>query len=250
MQIIEKEKLEHELEISRQMQLSILPEVLPKPTNSNFGAKMVPARAVGGDFYDVIPLPNHRYGIVLGDVSDKGVPASLFMALSYSLVRAESQRSDSPEEVLQMVNKHLLEINASEMFVTLVYGIYDDKAGVFDYARAGHPAPLLIDEDCTPSELEMKLGQPLGLIDNPAIDTNQFEIPTGGLMLLYSDGLSEATNSLQAIFGAANITKAIAGCSGRNAQEVCDFLWQQVKDFSPQDALHDDFAVVAVRHTG
>jgi len=246
-QIIEKEKLEHELEISRQMQLSILPDILPATQNSDFGAMMIPARAVGGDFYDIIPLSDGRFGIVVGDVSDKGIPASLFMALSYSLVRAESQRYTSPEEVLIRVNQHLIDINASEMFVTMVYGIYDDQTGLFTFARAGHPAPLTIDADCVQQKILMHLGQPLGLMQDPILDTNQLVIPPGGLMLIYSDGLSDATNSLQSIFGSENINQAIAACKGKNAQEVCNYMWQRVTEFTDNAPQHDDFTVVAVR---
>src|SRR5512137_1482181 len=108
---------------------------------------MVPARAVGGDFYTFFSLPKDQVGIVVGDVSDKGVPAALFMALSYSLIRAEAVRTRSPVRALQLVNEQLLQMNSSCMFVTLVYGILDCTSGDFHFARAAHPSPFLLNEE-------------------------------------------------------------------------------------------------------
>jgi sigma-B regulation protein RsbU (phosphoserine phosphatase) len=122
-QIIEKEKLEHELEIARQIQTSFLPNTMPRHPRLDFGALMIPARAVGGDFYDLIPLKGGRFGLVVGDVSDKGVPAALFMALTYSLLRVEAMKSGSLENILHQVNRYLVDLNVSNMFVTVLFGI-------------------------------------------------------------------------------------------------------------------------------
>jgi phosphoserine phosphatase RsbU/P len=246
-QVIEKEKLEHELEISRRIQRSILPQEIPHSMGVDYGAMMQPARAVGGDFYDFIRLPDGRMGIVLGDVSDKGVPASLFMAVSYSLVRAESHRYHEPQEVLIQVNQHLLEINAADMFVTLVYGILDEDAGTFDYARAGHPAPMILNAHCNPVEVHSGLGQPLGVLEMPSLDVQHVVIPDGGMVLIYSDGLSEAIDFKDEFFGAERISQALSQCKAASAQEICAFLWTQVNAFSPNLLQHDDFTVVAIR---
>jgi serine phosphatase RsbU (regulator of sigma subunit) len=117
---------------------SVLPETLPDLPGYEFGALMIPARAVGGDFYTFFQLPKNRLGIVVGDVSDKGVPAALFMALTYSLIRAEAVRTSSPVQAFRKVNQHLLQMNSSSMFVTMVYGILDCGNGEFRFARAGH----------------------------------------------------------------------------------------------------------------
>ena len=146
-QIIEKERLERELEISGEIQQSILPEKLPSIPGFEFGALMIPARRVGGDFYTFFKMGKNRLGIVVGDVSDKGVPAALYMALSYSLIRAEAIRTESPVQALRKVNHHLLQMNTSYMFVTLVYGILDFSSGDFHFARAAHPSPFLLDAD-------------------------------------------------------------------------------------------------------
>ncbi len=145
-QIIEKEKLEHELELSSQIQQSILPRSLPRRRGFDFGALMIPAHAVGGDFYTFLSLDKNHMGIVVGDVCDKGVPAALFMSVVYSLIRVEARNSKSPVKVLRQVNRHLLNMmNNSSMFVTLIYGVLNCENGHFHYARAAHPTPILLD---------------------------------------------------------------------------------------------------------
>ena len=126
--------LEEEMEIARHTQQSILPDKLPHHPGYDFGSLIIPACAVGGDFYDFIPLDSGRLCIVIGDVSDKGLPAALFMALTFSLVRAETRRTDSPYQALQSVNRYLLNMNASGMFVTLLYCILDFKTGMLSFS--------------------------------------------------------------------------------------------------------------------
>mgnify|MGYP003375831754 CR=1 FL=1 len=141
-QIVEKERLERELQLAREMQENILPREMPLLPGYDFAALMVPARAVGGDFFDFIPLHGGDLGIVVADVSDKGMPAAIFMGLTRSLVRAEASRGVFPAEVLRRVNEHLVDMNASGSFVTVLYGILHARTGEFLYARAGHELPL------------------------------------------------------------------------------------------------------------
>jgi len=139
-----------------------------------------------------IMLDDSHLGIVVGDVSDKGVPAALFMSMTYSLVRAEASRNVSPAQTLQAANRHLLAMDVSAMFVTALYGILDCATGEFTYARAGHPFPLVLDHAAQPVESGTGLGQPLGLIDDPVLDVRTVAIPPGGSMLVFSDGLAES----------------------------------------------------------
>ena len=147
--LIEKERLERELEIASKLQLSILPQSLPVYPGLDLGALMVPAELVGGDFYDFIPLGPDRLGVVVGDVCNKGIPAALFMTLSYTAVRSEALRYPDPGAALQAVNRRLIELNANDMFVTLLYGIIDMNSRRFTYARAGHPYPLILDQQAS-----------------------------------------------------------------------------------------------------
>ena len=140
--LIEKEKMERELEVARGIQQSMVPRKLPQLSGFDFGARMMPARAVGGDFFDFIPLSGSALGIVIGDVSDKGVPAALFMALTSNLLRAEARRTNSAGDALRHVHRQLLEINDSGMFVSLLYGVLNGTTREFRYARAGHELPF------------------------------------------------------------------------------------------------------------
>jgi phosphoserine phosphatase RsbU/P len=248
-QIIEKEKLEKELEISRQIQQSILPESLPTPVGYEFGALMIPARAVGGDFYTFFKLPHNHLGIVVGDVSDKGVPAALFMALSYSLIRAEAVRSRSPVQAFRKVNHHLLQMNSSSMFVTLVYGILDCNSGDFHFARAAHPSPFLLDGNGCQEEVPVAFAQPLGLFDDPPSDEQFIHLPPGGTLLLYSDGITETMDAKGDEFGLNSLYQTMAANRTLPAQEICDQLWQDVQAHGGDTPQQDDFTTVVIKRS-
>jgi phosphoserine phosphatase RsbU/P len=245
-QMIEKERLERELEIARHIQTSILLQDMPSFPGYSLGALMYPARAVGGDFYDFIPLKDGKWGVVIGDVSDKGTPAALFMALTYSLLRATARRMDHSEETLQEVNTLLNEMNSSGMFVTLVYGILDPSTGEFCYARAGHTHPLILNEEGNRVTLPAKTGQPLGLFDTPLLDVQTTILPPGGVILMYSDGLSEAENHLGQVYDDNRLIQLINEQPAQKAQALCGRIWIDVKNFAGESIQHDDFTVVAV----
>lgn len=246
-QIVEKEKLEHELEIARQIQNSILPQSLPHHTGFDFGALMIPARAVGGDFYDFIPLGRNKLAVVVGDVSDKGVPSALFMAVCYSLVRAEARRFSSLRKVIQAVNNLLLEINGSGMFVTLLYGVLDYATHQFNYVRAGHPCPIILDERGCQIKLAPGLGQALGLFEEPLIDEQTINLPAGGTLLIYSDGMSEAIDEGGRDFGLAGVRAALSVGWKAPAQKVCQQMWERIMAYSGSLPQFDDVTLVCIR---
>ncbi len=246
-QIVEKERLERELEIARQIQVSVLPPAMPQPPGFETGARIVPARAVGGDFYDVIPLGGQRLGIVVGDVCDKGVPAALFMMRTYSLLRAKAGRSNSPAQVLREVNKHLVSRNPSGMFVTLLYGILDVSTGRFVYARAGHPCPIVLDGSSQPVAIPVAAGQPLGMWDLPKLDEQAVVIARGGMVVLFSDGLSETLEDQAEERRLERLCSRLAGRPDATAQRVCDWLWQEVVACSSAQQRDDFVAVVFKR---
>mgnify|MGYP003933733199 CR=1 FL=1 len=245
--MIEKEKLEHELKIAGEMQRNILPEGLPKYMGWDFGAMMIPARQVGGDFYDFIPLDEHQIAIVIGDVCDKGMPAALFMALTYSLVRAEAHRHENPSSILQAVNRHLLQINRSDMFVTLLFGILNTQSRAFDYARAGHTTPLVLDNHVQVIKLPFSLGQPLGIFDKFAIDTGGFILPDRGSLIIYSDGLSETIDDNLELPRLPQLCAKLIREDQLSAQALCDHLWRTVGGSVNHSQIKDDFTVVVIR---
>jgi serine phosphatase RsbU (regulator of sigma subunit) len=246
-QIIEKERLEKELEISGQIQQSLLPKKLPVIPGYQFGALMVPAQAVGGDFYMFIKLGKDRLGLVVGDVSDKGVPAALFMALTYSAIRLEAVRHESPVQVLRNVNRHLLQMNSAGMFVTLVYGILDCANGDFHFARAGHPSPYLLDGKGQVMEVPVSSGQPLGLFAELPIDEQNISLQPGGSLLLYSDGLSETKDIDGIDFAADSLYRSMRAIHTRPAKMMCEHLWQDVQTHGQGLPQQDDFTVLVVK---
>jgi sigma-B regulation protein RsbU (phosphoserine phosphatase) len=208
---------------------------------------MVSARFVGGDFFTYFKLGRDRLGLVVGDVSDKGVPAALFMALTYSLMRAEAMRTSSPVLALRKVNHYLLEMNSQSMFVTLVYGILDCGSGDFHFARAGHPSPYLLDGEGRLVDIPVSPGQPLGLFDDLPIDEQRITLPPGGTLLLYSDGVSETKDTLGNDFAPEHLYQSMAVNCMRPALEICEQLWADVQEHGRGLPQQDDFTTVVVK---
>jgi phosphoserine phosphatase RsbU/P len=246
-QILEKERLEKELEISGQIQQSLLPRKTPTIPGYELGALMLPAHFVGGDFYTYFKLGPDRLGLVVGDVSDKGVPAALFMALTYSLLRAEAVNTRSPVQVFRKVNRQLMQMNASNMFVTLVYGILDCASGDFHFARAAHPSPYLLDAAGRRVDVPVSSGQPLGLFDNLPIDEQRLTLLPGGTLLLYSDGVSETKDILGTDFAPDLLYQSLAANRTRPARAICEQLWLDVQAHGRGLPQQDDFTSVIVK---
>ena len=246
-QIIEKEKLERELEVARQIQMSILPSRLPEIPCFDFGAQVIPMSAVGGDFFDFISLGNNTLGIAVGDVADHGVPAALFMALSVTLLRVEADRSTSPGEVLRSVNRHLLEMDITSMFVTLLYGILDCSTHEFRYARAGHEPPLLLNASGEMIERDHGVGQPLGLFPDPIFDQQSISLPPESLLLIYSDGVTDATNVEGKFLGLEGLQGLLHQGIHASAQEICAEVLVSLAEYRGATIQHDDVTLLTLK---
>jgi serine phosphatase RsbU (regulator of sigma subunit) len=246
-QIIEKEKLERELQLAAEIQMSLLPHTLPQLKGFSFGAKMVPARAVGGDLYDFIPLSDDATAIVIGDVSDKGVPAAIFMAQTHALLRSEARSGRSPRETLERVNKYLLEMNAAGLFVTVLFGILERGSHEFHYARAGHELPIIRKPDGDIYNPPQGQGAPLGLFDFVLLDEGVVTLPPQSTMLLVTDGVTEALNSEREQFGVERIHELLAAAVHTSAQTLCNEFLDSVADFRGDAPVHDDITLVAIR---
>jgi sigma-B regulation protein RsbU (phosphoserine phosphatase) len=212
-----------------------------------FSAHMIPAKSVGGDFFDFIPLGEDLLGIAVGDVSDKGVPAALFMAMVRSLLRAEAHAGRSPKRVLRSVNRHLMDMNDKEMFVTILFGILNRTTNQFHYARAGHEAPIFFDKQGSIKRMPKAGGQALGVFDEIALDEQTVELSKGSMLLLYSDGIPEAPNRQNLRFGYDRLVCTVGQMQGSSTQEVCDELIRAVAKHQQGSLQHDDMTVVMVR---
>lgn len=246
-QIIEKERLERELQVAFEIQTSILPQTLPNLPGYDFGALMVPARAVGGDFYDIVSLSPNKVGIIIGDVADKGVPSAIFMAQTHALLYAMAKRDATPAQVLQHVNELLLEIGESSLFVTVLYGVLDRNTNEFTYARAGHELPIIVHADGKVEIAPYEQGQLMGILDDLVLDEKTIKVPAGGKIVLYTDGVIDARHANGESFGMERLLKVIKQVNTASAQDHCDQLWEILCEFQNKDAQEDDVTIVTLK---
>ena len=211
---------------------------------------MAPARAVGGDFYNVLPISRNRVAVVIGDVTDKGVPAAIFMAQTHALLQSEASHGRSPRDTLLRVNQQLLRMNARGMFATVLYGVLDTRTGEFCYSRAGHELPLI----CSGGEVSLTPrgpGQLLGILSKPELDQQTLLIPPGATLLLYTDGVTDTTGPDGSPFGLQRLRQTVMDASCRSAQECCDEIFNVLQAYQGQEAQFDDITLVAVKcHSG
>jgi serine phosphatase RsbU (regulator of sigma subunit) len=247
-QIIEKEKLEHSLQVAREIQYSILPARIPQMDGFDIGALMMPAQAVGGDFYGVYSLDADHMALIVGDVSDKGMPAAIFMAQSHALLRASTESGANIVELMQRVNDLLLEMNSRGLFVTVIYGILEKTSGEFHYVRAGHELPLLVDAQGQISAAGMGMGAPLGLFKNPALDEQTIVIPPGSLMFLHTDGSADARNKQSIRLGEKGFHAAIQRFAVNvPSQQACQSVYDSLVEYQDGTPQFDDVTLLAVR---
>ena len=245
-QLIEKERLERELQVAADIQLSILPDVLPDFDEFGFGARILPARQVGGDFYDVFVLKDGRVGVLIGDVADKGVPSALFMARAHALIMAEADIDLTAGDALRLVNTHITRLQKSTQFVTVLYGILDMRTREFSFARAGHEPPLLLHLDGSVERIPHSSGMALGLWDAIMLDERTIELLPGDTLLLYTDGMTDCRDPKGEAFGLERIKKILSGFANLNAQQVCDNLLETLKKYQDGSKQDDDVTLVAV----
>jgi sigma-B regulation protein RsbU (phosphoserine phosphatase) len=245
-QLVEKERLEKEIQVAAGIQMSILPDKLPDVPGFDFGACISPARMVGGDFYDVFPVGPDTIAVLIGDVADKGIPAAIFMARAHALIISESAHGGTPGDILQEVNAHITRLEKTPQFVTALYGHLDCKTGEFSYARAGHEPPFLLTADGQVERLAHSPGMSLGLMDSILIDERSQVLPPGSSLLLFSDGLTDCRNPQGELFGLERSRAALSKLAGLSARQVCDQVMQDLNDYQDGSAQDDDVTLVAV----
>ena len=241
--------LQKELDVANKMQKSILPTRFPRKDDYEVFAHMEPARNVGGDFYDVINLEHDRIGLCIADVSDKGVPAALFMMSSRTLLKGASIGCENPGDVLEEVNELLRETNDTEMFVTLLYGIYDPATGDFTYANGGHNEPLLIRPDGTSSLLPRTGGIILGVMPGVEFAHNTVNVGPGDTLFLYTDGVSEAMNVTAEEFGMERLAAIFAETPPTDAEDTTMAVFKAVHTFAGETPQSDDITCLTLHRS-
>ena len=242
----ERQRLEQELAVAREIQRRLLPECCPDFPGWSLGVSWEAARQVGGDFYDFIQLPHGRLGIVIADVLDKGVPAALFMVLSRSLVRASAVSHASPAEALRRVNRLLIEDTRAEMFVSVFYGVIDLETGEMRYASAGHNPPLLVRQDGQAQSLEAP-GIILGVIEDAPLKERSVQLEVGDTLVLYTDGVTETINLAEEEFGVERLAQVIAAHRSEEVGEIQRQVLAALKEFDQGQPPFDDLTLMVVR---
>jgi serine phosphatase RsbU (regulator of sigma subunit) len=245
----ERERIEQELRVARLIQQTLLPKRVPDLPGYQLAAYYQPAREVGGDFYDFLELDDGHLGLVVGDVTDKGVPAALVMATTRTMLRASAQRLDSPAEVLRQVNDVIAPDIPPNMFITCLYAILDTRSGKLRYANAGHDLPYLRHKGRPGDASELRArGMPLGLMPGMFYEEKETVLEAGDSILFYSDGLVEAHDPHYEMFGFPRLQGLVGAHPG--GATMVDFLLKELARFVGDSwEQEDDITLVTLERS-
>lgn len=245
-EVVERERLEREIQLAREIQQTFLPDHLPQLPGWDLAIRWMPARQVGGDFYDVIELKEGRLGLVIADVADKGMPAALFMTLIRTLIRAAALSEDSPGRVLEKVNNLLVPDAKHGMFVTVFYAVLYPEKGLLSYANAGHnPALLYRHHSRTLDELK-RTSMALGVVENIQIGEQTIALENGDQVVFYTDGVTEAISTQEEFYGIERLRNLVLGFTGP-AEDLAKQIVASVQDFAEGLAAADDLTVAVLK---
>ncbi len=243
----ELERKQFEIETARSIQQSFLPESTPRLKDFDIAAFSLPALEVGGDFYDFIPISQDKWGLVIADVSGKGFPAALFMALSRICVRANAMGKTTASEAIGMANNLICQDSKSGMFVTLFYATLDLNKRQLHYVNAGHNPPLLFPGGGGEVILLAARGIALGVLEDISLEEKELDLAANDTVIFYTDGVTEAINRQEEQFGQDRLVKLVARNSHLSAQDLVDKIKSTVVDFAQGQAQFDDFTLVALK---
>ena len=249
-QLQEKNKrMEMELDLAGKVQRSFLPFEVPHTPGWQMSFTLLPARNASGDFYDVFRLPDDRVGLITADVVDKGIGAALFMALCYALLKTSVKDHPSqPEQVFKSVNERILEYTAANQFLTIFYGVLDLKSGQMDFSNAGHCPPLLLGGSNPNQVKELKrTGLPLGIYKNKTWGRGTEIINPGNVLVVYTDGITEADNREGDFFGEERLRKSVCDFYKAGSKEILDGVLGCVQDFTGDTPQYDDITIAVVK---
>lgn len=245
-----REKMESELKIARDIQQGIIPKTFPPFPDRNdidLYAVLDPAREVGGDLYDFFLVDDTHLCFAIGDVSGKGIPASLLMAITRTLLRARTTRNMKPCQVVSSMNTELCRENESAMFVTFFLGIIDLTTGVIEYCNAGHNRPYMLGKNGKVQILDQTHGTPLGLFEEMTYGCSELKTEPGDTFILYTDGVTEAMDPRGELFGDDRLQKMVADeCHGLSPREITDLIHQRIKHFTGCAEQSDDITLLVL----
>ena len=243
--------LQQELNVASEIQQSILPRnfsIFPEHTGLEMHAEMIPAKDVGGDFYDFFWIDETRLALVVGDVSGKGMPAALFMAISRTLLKAIALKGESTSECLNQVNMLLNQDNPKSMFVTVFYGVLDIRSGCLEYSNGGHNAPLLWSADGEIRFVAQGRSSALGVIEDVQYQRNRLELEPGSTLVLYTDGITEAANGDYDEFSEQRLESSFKRRLHGSPEEILKGIVEDVRDFAGGAPQSDDITAMVIKH--
>ena len=238
--------LQNELDLATKMQQSILPTRFPEGPGYRLFGHMEAARAVGGDFFDIMRLDNGRIGLAIADVSDKGVPAALFMMSTRTLLKGAAVGLADPAEVLREVNNLLNDDNEASMFVTVLYATFDPRSGELVYANGGHNSPLMVRADGSSELLPLTGGIALGVVPDYRYARNTVTLEPGDTLVLYTDGVTEAMNDTHEEFGVERLRAIFASDPPGDSRETTQAVFDAVHAFAGDTPQSDDVTCLSL----
>ncbi|MEI7635550.1 MAG: SpoIIE family protein phosphatase [bacterium] len=245
--------IHRELDIAREIQMSIVPSEFPPfpgRTELDIYAMMIAAQQVGGDFYDFFFIDEKRLGFVIADVSGKGIPAALFMAVSRTLLKTMALKQQPPAECLYTVNHMLCGDNAPEMFVTLFYGILNVETGGLEFCNGGHNYPYILRAGGGVEMVRSRGGMALGIFDDMPYVNGAETLRPGDSFFLYTDGVTEAQNVAGEFYGDPRLAEILAGLSDGNAQNIIDTVVNDARKYAGEAPQSDDITALAIKYAG
>jgi serine phosphatase RsbU (regulator of sigma subunit)/putative methionine-R-sulfoxide reductase with GAF domain len=245
-EMMDRQRLEREFQLAREIQQTFLPDRMPDMPGWEMDVRWHTARQVGGDFYDYFILPDGRLAFVIADVSNKGLAASLYMTVTRTLIRAAASESSSPARTLERVNDLLLMNSEVGLFVTTFYGILDLSSGQLIYTNAGHNPPVLIDHHQEKARELKKGGIALGALDDIHLTQNQVMIQPGDCLVLYTDGVTEAFDEHDQMYGDERLMQVLSRTTGKDAHTVLEILEEDLAAFRDEAPLSDDTTLLAI----
>ena len=244
--------IKSDLAVAGEIQQAILPQRFPPIEEMadmvDLFATMTPAKEVGGDFFDFFKIDEKRLGFVIADVSGKGVPASIFMAVSRTLLRATGMRGIDTNECLNYVNNMLCHESIDSMFVTVFYGIYNTETGLVEYTNAGHNPPYVVRADGTVDTLPMSENIVAGMFDDFTFTQSTLQLDKGDMLVLFTDGVTEAFNTSGEMFDEKGLETTLENKgAGKSSRDICQEILKDVNDFSGKEPQSDDITLMAIR---
>jgi sigma-B regulation protein RsbU (phosphoserine phosphatase) len=246
---LQKKKMEQELAVARDIQLSLVPRKVPDIKGVEISSFFKPADEVGGDYYDYFLLGEDRVGVLVADVSGHGVSAALVMAMVKGILHTITQRFESADRLLFEMNAILHQILPKEMFVTLMFLVFELKRRILRYSCAGHPPLLFYRSQSKSSELTELRGPALGITKLSAYKESEIPLTSGDVFVLYTDGITEAVNEQMEMFEAPRLMQAVEEVASSKAWEIVEHVKKRLREFAGKASQNDDVALIAVKVT-